>query len=132
MMAGAASGRSPIPEPIPRAVVATVVGDTAPKPLLTALAVGLYLADGGLFGALLVRYAGPVTIAGGLGLGVVLWLVTQVALLPLLGWGLFGTAITPAIAVATLLLHLVYGATLGVAMDRDRTGTSGRTSSTAD
>jgi len=33
--------------------------------------------------------------------------------LPLLGWGLFGTGITPAIAAATLILHLVYGATTG-------------------
>jgi hypothetical protein len=27
--------------------------------------------------------------------------------------GLFGTAITPKIAVATLVLHLIYGVTLG-------------------
>lgn len=31
--------------------------------------------------------------------------------------GLFGTAITPAIAVATLVLHLIYGATLGWLLD---------------
>jgi hypothetical protein len=37
---------------------------------------------------------------------------------PFLGWGAFGAAITPIIAVATLVLHLVYGATFGWLMDR--------------
>jgi len=34
------------------------------------------------------------------------------------GWGVFGTAITPKIAVATLVLHLIYGATLGWGLRR--------------
>ena len=41
----------------------------------------------------------------------------EVVFLPFLGWGFFGVAITPRIAVATLILHLVYGATLGLLMD---------------
>ena len=51
-----------------------------------------------------------------------------VVVLPLLGWGLFGTAITPRVAVATLLLHLVYGSVLGWSLDR---GAAGRTAVTA-
>lgn len=42
------------------------------------------------------------------------------AWLPYLGWGLFGTGITAKIAAATLLLHLVYGTTLGLLLDRGR------------
>jgi hypothetical protein len=38
--------------------------------------------------------------------------------LPHLGWGLFGTAITVEIALATLLLHLVCGLTLGLLLAR--------------
>lgn len=57
----------------------------------------------------------------GIGLGVFLWLIMQVVVLPFLGWGLFGTAQTPKIAVATLVLHLVYGPTFGWLMGRNET-----------
>jgi hypothetical protein len=60
----------------------------------------------------------------GLGWGVLLWIVMDAVVLPLLGWGFFGLAITPRIAVATLVLHLVYGATLGLLMDRDKRDSS--------
>lgn len=58
------------------------------------------------------------TIGNGLALGVFLWLLMQVAVLPLIGWGLFGTAVTPAIAGATLVLHLIYGGVLGWGLAR--------------
>ena len=57
-------------------------------------------------------------LSKGLGLGLFLWLVVQVAVLPLLGWGLFGTAVTPKIAVATLVLHLIHGGALGWGLSR--------------
>jgi len=44
----------------------------------------------------------------------------QVVVLPFIGWGLFGAAITPKIAAATLLLHLIYGALVGWLVDRRR------------
>lgn len=59
-----------------------------------------------------------VTWKAGLALGVGLWLLMQVAVLPFVGWGLFGASVTPAIAGATLLLHLVYGGVLGSLVDR--------------
>lgn len=58
------------------------------------------------------------TVWRGIGLGVALWLVMQVVWLPYVGWGAFGTAHTPKIAIATLILHLIYGATLGWLIDR--------------
>lgn len=58
------------------------------------------------------------TLPKGFGLGVALWLLMGAVFLPLIGWGLLGTAITPQIAVGTLVLHLVYVGVPGWAMDR--------------
>jgi hypothetical protein len=58
--------------------------------------------------------------------GVVLWLLMDLVWLPYLGWGVFGTAITPAIGGAILLLHLIYGTTLGGLLGRFHPG-RGRT-----
>lgn len=113
------SGNSPMPQPVPKAVVAHLFGSRLPKPLFMGLAVGLHLGYGGVFGAILARVTRPVTIGKGLALGVGLWVLMQVTFLPFLGWGLFGTTNTPKIAVATLVLHLVYGGVLGWALDRD-------------
>lgn len=60
----------------------------------------------------------PVTAAKGLGYGVLLWVLMGIVFLPFLGWGLFGTGVTPKIAVATLVLHLLYGGVLGWGLDR--------------
>lgn len=112
MIVGMVTGIAPMPRPIPQAVLGTVA-DGAPKPL-AALA---HLAYGGVFGALLAGLSSPVSFREGLATGVILWVVLGVAVLPAIGWGLFGTAITPTVAVATLVLHLIYGAVLGVSLD---------------
>lgn len=130
MVMATVSGMSPMPQPVPKAVVAHLFGSGVPKPAMMALAVGLHLAYGGVFGALLASVMRPVTLPKGLGLGVVLWALMQVAFLPLVGWGVFGTAVTPKIAVATLVLHLVYGGTLGWAMEHDRSNAPTPSSST--
>ncbi|RBI60507.1 hypothetical protein DMJ13_18025 [halophilic archaeon] len=132
MLLAVVSGKSPMPQPIPKAIVAQLFGSGLPKPMMMALAIGLHLGYGGVFGVLLARVARPVTIEKGLALGVGLWALMQVAFLPFLGWGLFGTAITPRIAVATLILHLVYGGVLGWALDRDTVSTDGESVTTAD
>ena len=131
MVVATVTGVSPMPEPIPKAVVATLFGSELPKPVLLVLVIGLHLGYGGFFGAVLARVAQPVTIWKGLGLGVVLWAMMQVTFLPFLGWGVFGTAITPKIAVATLVLHLIYGGLLGWALDRDGTATASESLSPA-
>lgn len=118
MVIGMATGVAPMPEPIPRALVIVVFGAGLSPPLLMLLAAGSHLAYGGVWGGVLARLTSPATVWKGLGLGVFLWLVMQVAVLPVLGWGLFGTAITPKIAVATLVLHLIYGGVLGWGLDR--------------
>lgn len=121
-----------MPQPIPKAVVGQLLGSGVPKSLLMPLAIGLHLGYGGLFGVVLARVVHPVTIWKGLGLGVVLWALMQVAFLPFLGWGVFGTVITPKIAVATFVLHLVYGGVLGWTLNRNTSLMSRESATTAD
>lgn len=120
MVLGVATGLSPMPSPVPAAIMSTIFGGSLPQPLLVFLAAGSHLAFGGFGGAALASLTSRVTIWKALGLGIVLWLFMEIAVLPFLGWGPFGLAITPRIAVATLVLHLVYGLTLGLLMDRGR------------
>jgi hypothetical protein len=124
MVTGYITGIAPMPEPIPGAIVGKVVkgviGAEIPQIAIMALAIASHFTYGGFWGAVLAGLARPVTIWKGLGLGVFLWLVMDIVVLPFLGWGFFGISITPRIAVATLILHLVYGFTLGWLMDRER------------
>lgn len=118
MLMGMGSGVSPLPEPIPLAIARGVLGAVA-KPLLMAFAIIAHFGYGAFWGGLLFRWIN--TEGGflhGLGCGVFLWLIMQLVVLPLLGWGVFGTTITVKIAVATLVLHLIYGATLGWGLSR--------------
>lgn len=117
MIVGMASGAAPMPKPIPAALVGAIFGAGLPGPLMMILAVASHLAYGGFWGAVLAWWTPRATVWKGLGLGVLLWLLMQVAVLPFLGWGLFGSAVTPAIAVATLVLHLIYGGVLGWGLD---------------
>lgn len=117
MLIGTATGVAPMPEPIPAALVTLIFGSGLAAPLKMGLAVVSHLAYGGVWGALLAVWTSEVTIGKGLALGTGLWLLMQVAVLPILGWGAFGLAETPAIAVATLVLHLIYGGTLGWGLD---------------
>lgn len=126
MILGMITGMAPMPEPIPKAIVVKVVGEGIPKPLVMLLAAGSHLVYGGFWGAVLSALTRPVTIWKGIGLGILLWFIMQVAVLPFLGWGLFGSSITPRIAIATLVLHLIYGAVLGWLMDRKLSTPRGR------
>lgn len=118
MLAVTAIGASPLPGPVPVAIMGAIVGSAVAKPLVMGAAVTAHLAYGGFWGGVLASATSRVTVTKGVGLGVALWLVMQVVVLPLVGWGVFGTGVTPAIAVATLVPHLVYGATLGWLVDR--------------
>ena len=112
MLIGFVSGVAPMPRPIPIAVASLLVG-TAAKPVLIVVALTAHLLYGGVLGAVLFWAVDPVTIRRALGYVVLVWIVMGVVVLPLAGWGFFGTAVTPKIVVATLLLHLVYGTTIG-------------------
>ena len=70
---------------------------------------------GGSWAGVLWLLAKPVSASKALLLSLGLWLFMQLAVLPVLGWGRFGSRLTLSIAAATLLLHVVYGGTLAVA-----------------
>ena len=122
LMIGTLTGMAPMPKPIPAAMVGKLTGGALPQAATMALAVVLHLGYGGFWGGAFAAAVRRVTVWKGIGLGVLLWLIMQVTVLPFLGWGLFGTAQTPKIAVATLVLHLAYGATYGWLMDRQARG----------
>jgi len=118
MIIGTLTGVSPMPRPIPAAIVGHILGPDAPQPLLMVLAIILHLGYGGFWGAVLASLTYPVTLWKGLAMGVFLWLVMQIIVLPFLGWGAFGASQTPMIALATFVLHLIYGGALGLLLDR--------------
>lgn len=64
---------------------------------------------GAIWAAIFVLVVDDVSIWKGLIFGTIVWLIVQIAVLPILGWGIFGKKVTMKIAVATLVLHLVYG-----------------------
>jgi hypothetical protein len=119
MIIGLATGVSPMPKPIPAAIVGQLLGEGTHRTLIIVLAAIAHFVYGGFWGAALADTTRPVTIWKGIGLSLFLWVLMGLFLLPALGWGFFGTAIRPKIALATLILHLVYGITLGWLLDRN-------------
>ena len=119
MILGVVTGVAPMPKPIPAAIVGKLTGGGLPMPAVMSTAAILHLGYGAFWGGVLAAVSERVTVWRGLALGAALWLLMQVVVLPFLGWGLFGVGQTPKIALATLLLHLVYGLTLGLLLDRN-------------
>jgi hypothetical protein len=118
MLIGLAIGMSPMPRPIPAAIVGQLLGEGTAKGLIMMLAAIAHLGYGGLWGAVLALTVRPVTVWKGVAMGLFLWALMGFFVLPALGWGMFGAGITAKIAFATLMLHLVYGITLGWLVDR--------------
>lgn len=122
MMVVTAAGKSPMPEPFPKAVVERVVGEDAPTPVVGVLTLASHLFYGGSNGAVLASFGRPVTLREGFGWGVGLWGIMEVAFMPFVGWGVFGRKLPEGGKTSTmaLMLHLVYGGTLGMLLSRDR------------
>ncbi len=107
----AAAGLFPVWLPVPMAVARKIFGSGIPEPLVPVLGIGCHLAYGSFWAIVLFTIARRVTIWKGISMGVFLWLVMQLGVLPFLGWGISGGSIK--IAAATLVEHLVYGTMLG-------------------
>ena len=118
MAAGFTTGFSPIPKPIPVALTASILGGIIPAMTIKPVGLLLHLTYGAFFGGVLTLFLEEAGIVEAVSLGIGLWLFMNIAVLPFLGWGLFGTGVTPKIAVATLILHLTYGLTLGLWLNR--------------
>jgi hypothetical protein len=113
MMTGTLTGMSPMPKPIPLAIINKTLGEDKPKPLRMGLALLSHFAYGGFWGIVFAYVVEDPSIWKGLILGTALWLIMQVVVLPFLDWGMFGKKVTMKIAMATLILHLVYGGIVG-------------------
>lgn len=68
---------------------------------------------GGLFALLQDRIPGGSTIVRGIVFGIGAWLMMMIVVMPMAGAGLFGMNFGMAAPVMTLLLHIIFGATLG-------------------
>lgn len=128
MLTGMGTGVAPMPEPIPKALAELFLGMTigsVAKPVVMVTGMIAHFAYGAAAGALFaVLFLEKSSWRTGLLWGGILWIIMQIAVLPVIGWGFFGTAITgfpPRIAVGTLVLHLVYGGILGWGVGRVET-----------
>jgi hypothetical protein len=66
-----------------------------------------------LFAGLDTVLPGPTMVVKGLVFGLLAWLAMMVIFMPLAGAGLFALDLGLPVTVATLVLHLIYGAVLG-------------------
>jgi uncharacterized membrane protein YagU involved in acid resistance len=57
---------------------------------------------------------GPHWLRGAI-FGVIAWLIMMVAILPMLGYGMFAAGMGPTIPVASFVIHLIFGLTMGEA-----------------
>lgn len=107
------AGVSPMPEPPSLAFAETLLGMSLPLP------VGLlfHVAYVTLWSVLFVAVAYPNLAFGrALALGLALWLVALVIFFPVIGWGVLGLGVSPALIVASLVPHLLFAVFLwGVA-----------------
>lgn len=122
MMVATIAGKSPMPEPFPKAVVERVVGEDASKLVVLPLTVVSHLFYGGANGAVLASFGGPMTVRKGLAWGVGLWGLMGTAFMPFVGWGVFGRKLHEGrkASVMALALHLVYGGTSGLLLKRNQ------------
>lgn len=117
MVLATLTGMSPMPRPIPLAIVRKVLGEDSPRPIVGIATLVSHAAYGGTWGGLLAVSSRDVSLSDGITLGAGLWGLLGAVLMPWLGWGFFGRKISGKVAPAALFLHLVYGATLGHLLD---------------
>ncbi|MDE1939789.1 MAG: hypothetical protein KGI68_12270 [Alphaproteobacteria bacterium] len=95
------------------AMLTAMVGATSP---LVGWAMHFMIGSvclGGLFASIQDHLPGRGTIARGIVFGIGAWLFMMLAVMPMAGAGLFGLSLGIAAPVMTLMLHIVFGATLG-------------------
>jgi hypothetical protein len=119
-----------MPTPFPLAIIRALLGARVAAPIAFGLAMLAHFGYGALWGGMFAAVIKPVTVAKGLALGVFLWFVSATVVMPLIGWGAFGGAASPIIWFATLVLHVAYGLTLGLAIDRHGSAASATRSPT--
>lgn len=76
-----------------------------------------------IFAASYRAWPGTAAIVKGIEFSIVAWLLMMLIVMPLAGAGLFGLRLGLPAPVATLVLHIIYGAVLGIVYAKLRSGT---------
>lgn len=112
----------PPPEPITAAVFGRLLGIETTSAAALAIAILWQAIYGGLWGAFLGFVSGPLDyrvparpspVWIGLGVGLYRWVVVNLTVVIMLGWGPFGFLVTPRIGLATLVSDLLFGGVAG-------------------
>lgn len=73
---------------------------------------------GGVFGWIYYRIAGPSGLVRGLVFAVAAWAMMMVVFMPIAGAGWFGLAAGVETPLVALIMHLIFGAAMGVCFER--------------
>lgn len=76
------------------------------------------------FAATLRLLPGSTDIAKGISFGIAAWIMMMLAVMPMAGAGLFGLNMGMMAPVMTLMLHIIFGAVLGLAYGKLGSGSS--------
>ena len=111
-----------LPEPLPFALLARLVGRMLPRDTVDgvtlALAIPLHFAYGALWAGGTAVSAAHINWKLGLLIGLGMWLIMAIFLMPLAGGATFSVATSPWPWISTLILHAIYGAAFGALVDR--------------
>jgi hypothetical protein len=105
MFAGLKTGISPLPKPLGLAFAETLLGASLPMP------VGLLFHGAWVtfFSALyVVLFRNELTFMRAFWLAFALWILTLIVFFPFVGWGLLGLNVTPKLAIASAVPHLLF------------------------
>lgn len=81
------------------------------------LVIGIVI-GGGVFAAAYAYFPGPNAVVRGLVYAVIVWLVMLLLILPIGGLGFFGLEAGGALPFVLLVLHLIFGAVLGLSYQK--------------
>ena len=92
--------------------VLTMVGLSAGPAIAWVLHFALGAVWGVLFALIHQKLPGGYVVSGII-FGVIAWFGMMIGFMPIAGNGLFGLGISPMVTMATLVLHVIFGAALG-------------------
>jgi uncharacterized protein DUF6789 len=113
LVAGGALGQERTFYPFPVLLIRHLLGSGPSTATVTVLALLSHFAYGALAGLAFAFLATPMTVGRGFAYGLILWFAMEITFVPWLGWADLGLWRNVWFAPYTLVLHLVYGGTLG-------------------
>ena len=110
------------PDPIPLAITTGIIAEVARAELITPwivlLGIIVQIAYGAIWSGLLAVSSRHVTVAKGIVIAIGLWLMMMIFYVPMAGNLTWAVASSPTMWVVSLIFHLIYGATIGLLLQR--------------